>query len=262
MSLEDSRRTGSPVGTLDRAFLLLDTFRPEDRSLTLAELARRTDMPKPTVLRIARTLVGWRALERTDLGYRLGAQLAELGLIARSHHPLRDLALPFMSDLYGLTHGAVHLAVLAGTRTLILEKIASQSSVEIPSQPGSRGPAYCTALGKTLLAFSPAQTVDSVIAMGLVPQAPHTISRPTLLRAQLAGIRRTGIGFENEESRAGIACVAAPIFVGHDTVVGAISVAANTGAPQISQAGPAIRKLAATLSRVVTTSLADERKVV
>jgi DNA-binding IclR family transcriptional regulator len=252
----DDRSPGTPpLTTLDRAFLVLDAFGPADDGLTLAELTRRTQVPKPTVLRIARALVGWGALERSAAGYRLGHRLIELGGQARGQQRLRDLALPFMSDLYGLTHGAVHLAVLDGTRTLILEKIAGPDSVPVASMPGRCGPAHCTGLGKVLLAFSPGDTVDQVIAAGLTRRTPHTIARPSALRAQLAEVRRTGIGFEREESTEGVACLAAPVFTKQRALAGAISVACPVGAPQLHRTGPAVRNLAAALSRVVATRL-------
>jgi DNA-binding IclR family transcriptional regulator len=255
MPFDDLPPGTPPLSTLDRAFLLLDAFGPADGGVTLAELARRTQVPKPTVLRIARALVDWGALERTEAGYRLGTRLIELGAAARGQQRLRDLALPFMSDLYGLTHGAVHLAVLDGARTLILEKIAGPDSVPVASQAGRCGPAHCTGLGKVLLAFSPGDTVDKVIASGLTPRTPYTITRPSELREQLAEVRGTGIGLEREESTEGVVCVAAPVFTQQRALAGALSVACPVDTPRLARTELAVRNLAAALSRVAATRL-------
>jgi len=247
----DERNGQRPVGTLDRAFLILDAFGPDDAELTLAELARRSDIPKPTVLRIAAALTEWGALERTEGGYRLGVRLFELGGLSRRQRRFRDVALPFMEDLYEATHETVHLAVLEGTTTLIVEKIAGHRPLPVPSRVGGRGPAYCTALGKAILAFSPPAVVDAVIDAGLARWTPYTIVVPTLLRDHLAEISRAGVAYEREESTTGVVCAASPVFGRRREVIGGISVAASIHRMSPERLAPAVRTAALSLSRVL-----------
>lgn len=245
------RNDDRPVGTLDRAFLILDSFGPDDGELALAEIARRTSIPKPTVLRIAAVLTEWCALERTPSGYRLGVRLFELGGLSRRQRQLRDVALPFMEDLYEATHETVHLAVLEGTTTLIVEKIAGHQPIPVPSRVGGRGPAYCTGLGKVLLAFSPPEVTEAVIAAGLDRWTPYTIVVPGLLRDHLAEVRRAGVAYEREESTVGVICAAAPILDHRREVVAAISVAASVHRMSAERLAPAVRTAALSLSRAM-----------
>jgi DNA-binding IclR family transcriptional regulator len=250
--MRSAQRNGDrPVGTLDRAFLILDSFGPEDGELTLAELTRRTGVPKPTVLRIAGALTDWGALERTVGGYRLGVRLFELGGLSRRQRQLRDVALPFMEDLYEATHETVHLAVLEGTTTLIVEKIAGHQPIPVPSRVGGRGPAYCTGLGKVLLAFSPPEVTEAVIAAGLDRWTPYTIVVPALLRDHLADVRRAGVAYEQEESTVGVVCAAAPVFGARREVVAAVSVAASVHRMSADRLAPAVRTAALSLSRAM-----------
>lgn len=239
------------MGTLDRAFLILDSFGPDDGELRLAEIARRTGIPKPTVLRIATALTDWGALERTGAGYRLGVRLFELGGLTRRQRRLRDVALPFMEDLYEATHETVHLAVLEGATTLIVEKIAGHQPIPVPSRVGGRGPAYCTGLGKALLAFSPPEVTEAVIAAGLDRWTPYTIVVPALLRDHLAEVQRSGVAYEREESTVGVVCAAAPVFDRHREVVAAISVAASVHRMSPERLAPAVRTAALSLSRAM-----------
>ena len=239
------------MGTLDRAFRILDSFGPDDSELTLAEMTRRTGIPKPTVLRIANSLSGWGALERTGSGYRLGVWLFELGGLSRRQRHLRDVALPFMEDLYEATHETVHLAVLEGTTTLIVEKIAGHQPIPVPSRVGGRGPAYCTGLGKALLAFSPPETVEAVIAAGLNRWTPYTTVVPAVLQGELAEIKRLGVAYEREESTVGVVCAAAPVFDRRREVVAAISVAASVHRTSPERLAPAVQTAALSLSRAM-----------
>jgi DNA-binding IclR family transcriptional regulator len=241
--------TPKSASMLGRAFQILRAFGPDDRTLTLTELVVRTGLPKPTVFRLIGELEQWGAIEKATPGYRLGPALFELGLLARSQTTLREQALPYMEDLYEATHETVHLATLAGTEILIVEKISGHRKAPTPSKVGGRGPAHCTARGKAILAFSGPETVDQVIAAGLVRRTPYTTVLPRLLREQLAEVRRLGFAMELEESSIGIACTAAPIFAQGRGVIGAVSVAAQLHQRDIETLVAPVRQAAAAISR-------------
>ncbi|WP_207083468.1 IclR family transcriptional regulator [Nocardioides sp. S5] len=237
--------------TVDRAFQILSSVAADDRDLTLSELSARAGVPRPTGLRIARALVGLGALEHTANGYRLGPRMFELGLRAQGHRQLRELALPIMSDLYHWTHGTVHLAVLEGTSTLIIEKIAGPRSIPLASKVGGRGPAHCTGLGKALLAFSSEETVVRVIDEGLPRLTSRTVTNANELRTDLAKIRRVGLAYENGESTEGVACIAVPVFDADQRVVAALSIAGAANDVHPGRLGPALRDAAGILTRLV-----------
>jgi DNA-binding IclR family transcriptional regulator len=212
------------TAVLEKVFRVLDCFTTPATVLSLAELSSLTGIPKPTVHRLAGDLVEWRALERTETGFRLGVRLFELGGLVHLNDQVREIAVPFMTDLYETTHEIIHLGVLDRTEVLYLAKLTGHSPVPAPSRVAGRMPLHCTALGKALLAFSPRYIVEDVLRHPLAARTPYTITSPCLLRDQLVEIRRTGIAVELEESQIGLACVGSPIIGRSGSALTAISV--------------------------------------
>ena len=203
--------TAPPKSVLGRALTLLTAFRPGDAELTLAELARRTGLPKPTAHRMLAELAQWNVVERTPGGIRLGMRLFELGQLAPLQRGLREAATPFLSDLFEATHETVHLAVPDGLDVVYVQKLAGRNGPRIPSRIGGRMPAYCTGVGKALLAFAPPERLAAVVAGGL--GTPHTAHRrrPGAAGRGARPGSRARVWPRSTRSRwSGIACVAAP----------------------------------------------------
>ncbi len=209
---------------LGRAVALLDAFAADDHELSLAELVRRTRLPKSTAHRMLGELVSLRLLERVGSGYRLGSRLFELGMRAGVERGLMEVAIPYMEDLYERTHETVHLGVREGTEVVYIAKIGGHRQAVAPSRVGGRMPLHCTAIGKALLAFGPEALVDEVVAAGLTRRTPRTVTAPGVLRRQLEQCRQRGVSYEHEESSIGIGCVAAPVLDADEQVIAAVSV--------------------------------------
>src|SRR5689334_10872201 len=147
-----------PKSVLGRALTLLTAFRPGDAELTLAELTRRTGLPKPTAHRMLAELAEWNVVERTPHGIRLGMRLFELGQLAPLQRGLREAAAPFLSDLFEATHETVHLAVPDGLDVVYVQKLPGRHGPRISSRIGGRMPADCTGVGQAMLAFATGST--------------------------------------------------------------------------------------------------------
>ncbi|WP_051175776.1 IclR family transcriptional regulator [Nocardia exalbida] len=203
---------------------VLEAFSIDDTALSLAELARRTRMPKGTLHRVLSDMVAVRLLDRTEAGYRLGGHLFELGMRASVERSLLEVTIPFLEELNARIHETVHLGVLDGTDVVYLTKIGGRRQASAPSRIGGRMPAHCTAIGKVLLANADAALRDQVLTGPLRRHTPRTMILPGTLRNQLDRIAADGVAFEFEESAPGLVCVAAPVREA-DQVVAAISVA-------------------------------------
>lgn len=230
---------------------LLGAFTPDDRTLTLAELARRSELPKSTVHRLARELTHLGLLEQTSAGFNLGIRLFELGQLAPRQRDLREAASPVMHDLREATHETVHLAVLEGTEVVYLEILRAAGAPPLPSRVGGRMPAHATGVGKAILAFSPLETYKEVVRRGLRPLTPHTIVMPGRLQQTLAVIRREGLAYDREESGLGTACVASPVFDASGQVVAGLSASGRTGHIRTERVSAAVRTAALALSRTL-----------
>jgi IclR family acetate operon transcriptional repressor len=244
-------RNGVKPSMLGRALALLSEFRPGEREVGLAELARRSGVAKPTAHRLLAELESWMLVERTGRGYRLGLRLFELGQVVPRQRDLQETATPFLADLYEATRETVHLAVPDGAEVVYVQKLSAPGAPDIPSRLGGRMPAHCTGVGKALLAFGPPERLAAVLAAGLTRRTPRTVVLPGMLGTQLATIRRRGLAEEHEESGPGIACVAAPVMDSSGVAIAAISITGWSNRLDTRRVAPAVRTAALALSRAL-----------
>ncbi len=212
--------TSTPgASVVGRALALVFAFDERHRRLTLTELARRSDLPVPTVHRLVGELVAGGALvKRPDGGYVVGRRLWDVGLLAPVETGLREVAAPFLNDLHAATRATVHLAVPEGSQVLYLERLSGGTSVPVVSQVGTRLPMHSTGVGKVLLAHAPDHVVEQALGR-LTRLTPYTVTQPARLRAQLKAVRRDGYATTVEEMTLGACSVAVPIRAGPDDVV-------------------------------------------
>jgi Transcriptional regulator len=236
---------------ISKVVSLFDAFTPATPELSLGDLARITGLPVSTTYRLASELVTWGGLERADggTGYRVGMRLWELGSLAPRSASLRDVAMPYMQDLYAATRENVHLAVLDGHEALYVDTIAGRGAVPVRSRRGGRLPLHATGVGKVLLAHGPEQLLRDIVADGLHRYTAHTVVAPGHLRRALAEVRRTGIAYAREEMTLGSQSVASPIVDGSGTVVAAMAVVLRSGHGDVRRLGPAVRTAAISTSR-------------
>ncbi|GAA4723830.1 IclR family transcriptional regulator [Nocardioides endophyticus] len=211
--------TSTPGATVtSRALALLGAFDEHHRRLTLTELADRAGLPMPTAHRLVGELVAWGALVRTSTGeYAVGRRLWDIGLLAPVQTGLREVASPYLHDLYGATLATVHLAVRDGTSALYVDRLAGHASVPVVSSIGSRLPLHATGVGKVLLAHAPLDVQHAVLA-DLTRITPYTITQPGLLRRQLARVVRDDYATTTEEMSLGGCSIAVPVRRGPDVV--------------------------------------------
>lgn len=243
---------------LARAAAIVGAFDERAPVLTLAELTRRTGLPKSTVHRIVAELVELRVLEWQETGmsgqgYHLGMWLFERGELVPAHRSLSEAALPVMEDLREATRQRIHLAVLEGVDVVYVEILGS-SGIDVSSRTGGRLPAHATGVGKVILAYSSAATVRARVEAGLPRLTPRTIATPGGLTRELRKIRSVGMALDLEESHLGVCCVAAPVFGADRKVRAGLSVTGATGSIDPGTLGPAVRTAAFTLSRVLRES--------
>jgi DNA-binding IclR family transcriptional regulator len=238
---------------LERGTLILQSFRTTGKPQTLSQIARRTDLPTSTTHRLLQELLGLGLLARQADGFVLGRAIFELGALVPIKNTLREVALPFMQDLYEATHETVHLGVQDDLDVLYAEKIRGHSGVEVPSRVGGRLPLSSTAVGKTLLAFSSESLIEQVTSRPLRRLTERSITDPVVLRNELAAIRASGIGYDHEEASPGVSCVAAPVLV-NGIPIAALSIAVPSTHLQPARLAPALKTAALGLSRTLARS--------
>jgi IclR family acetate operon transcriptional repressor len=241
-----------------RGLSVLDAFGPDDRELSLTQIARRAGLPKSTAHRLVSDLVAWGGLERTEKGLRLGMRVFELGRSVPVQRDIGDVAMPFLHDLYDITGKTVNLAVLDKGEIVYVEKLEASGSPTV-SRPGGRFPIHCTALGKAMLAFSSPSVSDQAIQAGLPRVTERSITSVALFRRELAAVRTSRLAFDREELAPGLFCIATPIFDGRGALAGAISVSSLDSILGAKTLGPAMLTIAMALSRGLGASSGEDR---
>lgn len=245
---------------VDKAMALLNSFGEEALTgVGVSELARRANMSKSTAFRVLSMLQDNGAVERAGDAYRLGKMIQDLGARQESewNGRMRDVLTPFLADLYELTKQTVHLAVLEGADVVYLNKLYGHLQVRSPSRIGGRAPAYCTAVGKVLLAYDhPA--AEAVLKSTLLRWTPATITDPDALRQELATVRETNIAFDREEILTGLNCISAPVLGQSGVAVAALSVSGPVGKFRPESQEAVLRKVCFAAGRAVGALTAQQ----
>ncbi|QNP68631.1 IclR family transcriptional regulator [Streptomyces roseirectus] len=239
---------------VDKALVLLKSLAEEDGDIGVSELARRARLTKSTAFRLLGILQRNELVERVGSNYRLGTQLFEMGNRVYGPTPqlLQDRVQPYLADLYELTHETVHLAVLRGTEIVYVNRIQGHRVTRSPSRIGARLPAYCTGVGKALLAFDH-DAAEAAVAAGLPARTEYTLTDPGRFHAALGHIRRDGIAYDRQEATLGLTCVAVPVLGPSGRPVAALSVAGSDHRFDPARHAPALRRVAHAASRAITT---------
>ena len=215
------------VQVLDRALDILRVLGDRQTDCGLAELCAELQLHKSTVHRLAMVLERHRLVERNpDTGrYRLGLRLFELGSRALSVVDLRNQSRPYLNQVLQETQETVHLCILDGSEIVYLEKLEPERSVRLASRVGRRAPAYCTSVGKAMLAGLSGEEVEEIIrASSFKKLTKHTITTPAQLKMELQKIRARGYALDNEENEEGVRCVGAAVQDHGGKPIAAISV--------------------------------------
>lgn len=224
-------RPGLPPSMVERMTLILDAFESPSTRLTLEQVARVTHLPRSTAHRILDQLVRLEWLSHSTFGYALGARSLGLGGTGGGQLELREAAAAALHELQVRTGLVVHLAVLDGAAVRYLDKVGGRFASAVPSRVGGRAPAHCTALGKAMLAWLPAEDVECQVVPELGRQTSRTICDVATLHQELSRIRaRNGLAFERGECFAEISCVAAAVR-GPEGPVAAISLVGDARTP-------------------------------
>jgi DNA-binding IclR family transcriptional regulator len=249
--MERTAERNIPDVVVARVSAVLGAFDERHPGLRVSEISRRTGLPMSTTSRLVAELVDHGFLDRDGPSLRIGVRLSGFGELAARQRGLRAVALPFMADLRAATGQSVHLAVLAGAEAVYVETLPSRIGPRMPSEVGGRLPAHACAVGKALLAYGDAATVDLVCGGSMAAIGPRTVTAPAVLRRHLDQIRERRLAYQSEESGPGIDCVAGAILVTGGRAAAAISVSGRTGGLDLRSIGLAVRTVVLAIGRAL-----------
>lgn len=218
------RGAGVSIAVLHKAFLVLEAIGGLERPASLKELAELTQLPKPTLFRVLRTLgdLGYVSQDGSRGDYLLGAKLYQLA--RNGGAAIRERALPAMEALHKELNETVNLGILQGDSIYYLHFIETTQSLRWQVRPGARDPFYSTALGRAVVAALPEQRRDKLLNRDWF--AARTERTPTSREAIMAAIDATakrGWAEDLEENDVGVCCFAVPLMA-EGTPIAGISV--------------------------------------
>jgi DNA-binding IclR family transcriptional regulator len=218
-------------GTVGKAMDVLDQVAAFGRPVRFHALLAASPFPKATLYRFLQTLTSQRLLEYDPeyQTYSVGVRLVRLAHAAWNQSSLAPIARPHLDSLsvqIGLT---VHLAQLDNGQVLYVDKRNALQPVEMFSEAGKVGPAYCTGVGKAMMAFLPELERKRV----LTQQSYHAFTDTTYsdaagLEIELDKVIQRGHAYDREEHEPGIICIAVPVLSSRARVLGGLSITGTT----------------------------------
>jgi DNA-binding IclR family transcriptional regulator len=201
------------VASLAKGLRILELL-AENGDMSAARMALHLKTSRAASHRFLTTLRDLNYVEKTAEGrFRLSFKILELGMKKLDGFEIRHIAHPFMQEIALAFGETVNLGHWDGHAIVHLDKINSTEVLRLDVGMGAAAPAYCTGLGKAILAFLSDRELEVYLkSVTLKALSPKTITSRKRLRAEIADIRRRGYALDDEELSLGLRCVAAPVF--------------------------------------------------
>jgi IclR family pca regulon transcriptional regulator len=214
--------------SLEVGLRLLEVFSSDRQEIGMSEFSAILSSNRSTLYRYVNTLarLGYIVQDSRTKGYRLTSRVLRLGYAALATSPFIGVATPHLSALANRVGHTVNLSVLDGTSILYVARFPK--GIDLNVTIGSRLPAYCTSMGKALLAHVGQVELSEILdETEFAPMGPNTITRRLALEAALIEVRSRGYAINDEELTYGLRSVAAPIFAEDGLAVAAANVAVH-----------------------------------
>ena len=221
----------SRIQSLIRGFEILRCFTPDKPVLRLIDIADKIGISKATVFRYVSTLtdLGYLKKDEKFKGYKLTVKVMELGFAALNSINISKTAIPYLEELAHMCQEASSMAILDGSDVVYVARTATKRWMATNLQVGSKLPAYCTSLGRILLAYKPFEEVKEIYkSIKLISYTPYTIKNLENMKRDLETIRKYGYAINNQELEIGLLSAAAPVYDETGKVVAAINISMSS----------------------------------
>lgn len=225
--------SGDPnfMSSLARGLAVVNAFQERKRHLTIAQISHRTGIPRASVQRCLYTLMQLGYVTTDGRTYALLPKVLTLGHAYLSSTPLAVSAQPFLDRISEQLHEACNLATLEGDEVLYIARSAiPQRLISVDLSVGSRLPAYCTSMGRILLAALDDDSLRAYVARAdLKPRTSRTLHTPEALWECLMQVREQGWCVVDQELEQSLRSVAVPVRDASGRVLAAINVSTHAG---------------------------------
>lgn len=223
----EDRSRGGGVQSIGRAFAILEEVARNRDGIGLADLSKRVGLHNSTTFHLVKTMVslGYLRQIKDSKRYRVGRPLFALAAGALDEMEMVSMATPVLDDLARETSESSHFAARMSDAVVVMARTPGPGAFQLTDRVGVVRPAYCTALGKVILAALRPDQLDRYIErIELKPLTSKTIIEPQRLRREIEDVRRAGIAFDDGEFDNEVRCAAMPVRDFSGQVVGAIGI--------------------------------------
>ncbi|RIA55820.1 IclR family transcriptional regulator [Dichotomicrobium thermohalophilum] len=249
-----------PHSTLQRAFAVIKLLADSGHPMNAPDIGTQLDMNRQTVHRLLNQLEAL-GIVRRDVArerFEIGPALVELGLRAQTGNHATKLRRAVMEELVAKIGEDCNLAILDGYEIVYIDHVQSDWPLRRQIQIGARMPAYCTAIGKVLLAHLPERALDQYLSVvTLERRTENTCTDPDMLRDNLIQVREQGYAIADQENLVGLLSVAVPVWDPLGRVVAGLSMHGPNA--RLTQARahaivPELKEAAETISNLIVES--------
>ncbi len=239
-SLDGTESTGplkrDLVAGLEKGLAVIEAFDQERPRLTISEVAARTGLTRAAARRYLLTLSHLGFVSQDRKMFSLTAKVLRLGQSYLHSARLPRIVEPELHKLAYMLKEASLAAVLDGDDVICIAATTAGRVVTSAPQPGTRVPAYCSSVGRVLLAALPQQEVDAFIArQDLTPMTAHSITQPERLRNEIARTRSLGYACIDQEVELGMRSLAVPLKNYRGEVVSAMNILVHSSRMSMDQ---------------------------
>ncbi len=229
--MNKKNNSGSFVRALDKALVILELMTTVKGDIDLATLAKKTKMPKSTLLRLLNTLKKHYFVHQDSQSRRfsLSWALIYIGRAVQRSFSLISTIHPFLEKLHSATGETANLAIREGYYAVYVDQVISSNMVKAIPPIGTPLGLYCTATGKMLLSGLSDKELEGFFKeIELIKKTAKTITSLDVLKDEIKKIRRLGYALDNEETESGGRCIAGPVLNNEGEMIAAISVVGPT----------------------------------
>ncbi|MYM94987.1 IclR family transcriptional regulator domain-containing protein [Duganella vulcania] len=232
----DALTDPSFMTSLARGLAVVRAFSDSRKPQTIANISQKTGIPRAAVRRCLHTLRELGYVDAELNNFSLRPKVLTLGYSYLSSTPLTVSAQPYLNNISRALNESSSLAVLDDDEVLYVARAATSRVMSVALNTGSRLPAYCTSLGRVMLAYLPPAELDQYLARtALRPMTENTVVNQKRLREILAGVRQAGYAINDEELELGLRSIAVPVRGASGTVLAALNVGAQASRVSVKQ---------------------------
>ncbi|QDO97943.1 helix-turn-helix domain-containing protein [Ferrovibrio terrae] len=214
--------------SLARGLRVITAFDRDNDEMTLSEVARRADMTRAAARRYLLTLCELGYVTGDGKYFRLTPRVLELGFAFLTSMHIWERAQPFMERLTEQVNESCSISVLEGSDIVYVARVPTKRIMSVALGIGTRLPAFCTSMGRVLLADLRPSELDQFFSDGsFKPLTPHTVVDPARLREKVGEARRDGYAMVDQELEIGLRSIAVPIRNQAGRVLAAMNVSGH-----------------------------------